>query len=95
MEMKTFLLAAALVAAMSQTPAAAGEFEFRYKSYELETSGGRADMMARLDRSVARFCDGGAARSLNARRSAEDCRVDVKAEVMAKIENASVASLNR
>ncbi len=95
METKTLLYAAALAAATSLTPAAADNFEFRYKTYELETAGGRADMMARLNRSVARFCDRDSVRSLSARRAAEQCRDSLKTEVMAKIDNASYASLER
>jgi UrcA family protein len=95
METKTFLLAAALVAAMSQSPASAEDFKFRYKSHELETAGGRADMMARLDRSIERHCGAGSERSLGARRMASECRQILKAEVMSKFDDVTIASLNR
>ncbi len=95
METKTFLAAAALAACSAMTPAAAGDFEFRYKAHELETPGGRADMMARLDRSIGRYCDNGGVRSISARRSADECREAVKAEVMSKFDDVEIASLNR
>lgn len=89
------LFAAALVAAAAAAPAAAESFEFRYKSYELETQGGRADLEARLDRMVERHCDTRAVRSISARRAAEDCRETTMTEVMSKIGAVEVAKLDR
>lgn len=92
---KILLAAAALVATAAVTPAAAQSFEFRYKSYELETQGGRASMNARLDRMIDRYCGADDARSLSARRAAEACRETAMAEVVAKIDNVDFASLER
>ena len=89
------LLASALVAAAALTPAAAEKFEFRYKSYELETQGGRLDLRARLDRMVERYCGIDGVRGLSARRAAEDCREETMADVLSKIDNVEFAALDR
>lgn len=90
------LIAAALAAAAAATPAAAAEpFEFRYKSYELETQGGRADLKARLDRMVERYCAAGEVRNISARRAAAECRATTMAAVLSKIDNVEFARLDR
>lgn len=92
---KTFLAAVALVSVVAATNAAAEPFAFRYKTYELETKGGRADLMARLDRSVDRYCATKGVRNISARRTAEECRQETMAEVLAKIDNVEFASLEK
>lgn len=89
------LIAAALVAAAAATPAAAEPFEFRYKSYELETQGGRADLKARLDRMVERYCDIGDVRNISARRAAAECRASTMAAILSEIDNVEFARLER
>lgn len=92
---KTYLAAIALVSAVAATQATAEPFEFRYKTYELETKGGRADLMARLGRSIDRHCATNGVRTISARRAAEDCRQETMAEVLAKIDNVEFASLEK
>ncbi len=92
---KTLFAAAALVATAAATPAAAEQFEFRYKSYEIETQGGRGGLMARLDRSIDRFCNNTGVRGISAKRAASACAEAVKVEVMAKIDNVEFANLDR
>jgi UrcA family protein len=90
-------LAAALIASASLAAAgsaAAQDFAFRYKTYELQTQGGRADLMARLDRFVDSVCDPRGVRGLAFERAAEECKISVKAEIMAKIDNVEFASLD-
>jgi UrcA family protein len=89
------LIAAAAVASFAAAPAFAEPFAFRYKSFELDTTGGRAAMMARLDRSIERHCDAGGVRSIAAQTAAAQCREELKHEVMAKIDNVEFAALGR
>ncbi|MDZ7628115.1 MAG: UrcA family protein [Parvularculaceae bacterium] len=90
-------IAAAIVstAAFAAAGTATAEpYAFRFKSYELETKGGRADLMSRLDRFVGNVCETDGARSLASKSAADKCKADVKAEIMAKIDNVAFASLN-
>lgn len=92
---RTFLAAVALTGLVAATRAGAEPFEFRYKSYELETQGGRADLKARLDRSIERYCAATGVRGISARRAAAECREAVMAEVLSDIDNVELASLER
>lgn len=85
-----FIASAALAGA---GPAAAESFAFRYKAHELQTEGGRADLMTRLDRRIAAYCENDGWRSLYTRKAAAACKEDVKAEIMAKIDNVAFAAL--
>jgi len=90
---KTFLAAVALVSVVAATRASAEPFEFRYKSHELETQGGRADLMVRLDRMVERWCADTGARGLSRRSVADKCREETKASIVAQIDPVALASL--
>lgn len=92
---RTLVAASALVASAAVTPAAAEPFAFRYKPYELETQGGRADLEARLDRMVERYCDKNGVRGISARRASGLCREATLAEVRRQIDAVEVASLDR
>ncbi len=92
---KSLIAVAALVATAGLTPAAAERFEFRYKSYELETQGGRTDLMARIENFVDRRCDANGVRGLAAQRSEAKCVKQLKAEIMDKIDNVQLAGLQR
>jgi UrcA family protein len=90
-------LAAAFVASAAfaaATPAAAEDFAFRYKSHELATAGGRADLMKRLDRRISSFCEDDGWRGVYTRKAAAACKDDVKAEIMAKIDHVAFAALD-
>lgn len=92
---RTLVAASALFASAAVTPAVAEPFAFRYKPYELETQGGRADLEARLDRTVERYCAKNGVRGISARRAARVCREATLADVRQKIDNVEVASLDR
>lgn len=87
------LIAAAVATLAVAASASAETYEFRYQPYELATKGGRAALMARLDDFVERKCDADSARGLAARRSAAECVLQVKAEIMDKIDNVQFAGL--
>lgn len=89
------LIAAAVAAFAAATPAAAEPFAFSYQQFELETRGGRSALMARLDRSIERYCDTDAVRSLFARKAAAECHEELKAEIMDKVDSAEFAALDQ
>lgn len=92
---KTLIAAAAVASFAVVTPAFAEPFAFRYKSFELDTNGGRAALMARLDRSIEQYCSADGVRSLASQKAAAQCREVLKDEVMAKIDNVEFANLDR
>ena len=88
------LFAAALIATFaSAAPASAETYKFRYRPHELQTEGGRALMMARLDSQAERFCKADDVRNLYTRQAARACKADVIAEIVSKIDNVQFASL--
>lgn len=92
---RTFLAAIALASGLAITRAGAEPFAFSYKSHELETAGGRADLKVRLDRAVERYCAASGVRGISARRAAEECRVEVMADILSKIDTVAVARLDQ
>lgn len=92
---RTFLAAIALACAVAATRASAEPFTFSYKSHELETQGGRADLMIRLDRMVERYCADTGARGLSRRRAADKCRKETMASIIAQIDSVELASLQK
>lgn len=92
---RTILAAIALACAVAATRAGAEPFEFRYKPYELETQGGRADLMVRLDRMVERYCADTGARGLSLRGAVDKCRKETTASIIAQIDSVDLASLQK
>lgn len=90
---RTLIAAVALVSFAVAAPASAESYKFRYRPHELQTDGGRAAMMARLDSQVDRYCQVDDARGLHTKRAAAACKQDVIAEIVSKIDNVQFASL--
>lgn len=88
------LLAAAALASFAATAAGAAEsYKFRYHAFELQTQGGRAALMTRLDRQVDRYCDANTYQHLAGMRASKQCKEEVMAEIISKIDNVAFASL--
>ncbi|MFN0024361.1 MAG: UrcA family protein [Parvularculaceae bacterium] len=90
---KTVIAAVAIATVATAAPASAESYKFRYRAHELQTDGGRAALMARLDAQVGRYCAVDDARGLHTKRAANACKDEVKSEIVAKIKNAAFASL--
>jgi UrcA family protein len=90
---KTYIAAVALASFIASTPASAESYAFRYWPHELQTAGGRSVMMARLDSQVERFCEVNDSRGIHTVRAAKQCKEDVIAEILSKIDNVQFASL--
>lgn len=89
------LIAAAVIAASAAAPAAAENFRFRYSAHELQTEGGRAELMSRLDRQVSHYCDANTFRHLAGERAMRTCRKELTAEIVTRIDSVALAGLQR
>ncbi len=90
---KTVIAAVAIATVATVAPASAETYKFRYRAHELQTDGGRAALMARLDGQVDRFCAVDDARGIHTKRAAKACKQEVKSEIVSKMQNAAFASL--
>lgn len=93
MENRTLIAAVALAAFAASAPASAESFKFRYMPHELETAGGRDAMMDRLDRLAGNYCRIDDWRGIHTRRASKECKIEVVAEITAKIQNVEFAAL--
>lgn len=92
MTIKKHLTAALTAAAVfAAAPAAsAAVFVFRYSAEEIETPGGRDEVMHRLDKEALSFCRRLAVRAYDTAHSAGKCKRELKAEILEEIASADM-----
>lgn len=83
----------AMIAAGALTPAQAREFRFDFRAYELETAGGRAALIKRLDNAAKSYCGVRHATGIQQTQVSKICLVTVMDEVVRQIDDARITAL--
>ena len=81
------IVAAASAAAVLASAAFASEYSFTVQSWELETSAGVQAVLKRIEHRAEQICSVENARSIDGRRAAARCAGEVRADIVAKIDN--------
>lgn len=95
------LLAAPVIAALLVTPALAesktmsGDFSFRFQEFEMQTQGGREQLLQRLERQVAAHCEVRRIAPLPVVREAKRCQARVMDMTIAQLDRAELAAQYR
>lgn len=87
--------AVAMAALTLNAPAQAQEFEFEYETWQLNSVEGRTSVLNMLERRVRAYCAVADARTLLARRIAEDCQERTLARAVEQIGDPRVLALHR